>query len=138
MIKNMRLLDGYALNVADGYGFTTRWVDLVACVQLGVSVVFVGGAPTGTLTVQTSNDPPDNVNGFVPMSAWDPTNPTVLTNPALDGLTYPGSSTAVAAAGIYKVDCQNICERFFRVVYVSSGNSVTAVTIMYNAKSNNA
>lgn len=137
MIKNFRILDGYGLSVAEGDGFTTNWHDLLNCVELSVSVVFTGGSPAGTVSIITSNDWPDNVNGLVPASAWNPTTPTVKNSPALDGSVYPGATATVAGAGIYKIAIQNMGERWFQIGFVGTGSFTSTVTVMYCAKTTN-
>lgn len=98
--------------VAAANSFTSAWLDKRGSPYLGVSVVFYGlSTGTGTLTLQTSNDIP-NQGGMDTFPAA-----------ADDALTVAGSSLAVATGngGIYQWSTQSpLAARWVRVVYTAS------------------
>ena len=143
MIKNFRLLDSKSLTLdgyvaPDGYGFSTNWIDLLNCSLLGVSVVFVGGAPSGLLEIWTSNDVPNNVNGLTPLSAWNSSNPSVLNATALDSNIYIGSTQTVTGAGTYTWAIYELATRWVQVVYVAGVATTTTASVFLTAKSVNS
>jgi hypothetical protein len=90
--------------------FVTPWNDKRSGASVGLSVVFYGGTPTGTLTVETSNAP--EVSGAArgaPQNSGD------------DALTLTGSSqTVTASAGPFQWQISGLPARWVRIRYTST------------------
>lgn len=100
---------GAPLPTAPNNGFVTPWGDKRSAGAVGLSVVFYGGTPTGTLTVETSNAPEQQGTGSgYPQNGGD------------DALTVTGSSqTVTASAGPFQWQLV-LPGRWVRVRYTSS------------------
>lgn len=134
---NFKLVDGYQLNNADGYSFTTNWVDVHSFAAFDVSVVFTGGSPAGTVKLQKSNDLQwTGGNRPQPLSSAN----SQYVSDAADMLAFssngaPGTvSVAVSGAGVYTLSQSLAGCRWFRVVYTASGNANTQLDIFVNCK----
>ena len=101
---------GSPLPTAPNNGFVTAWTDKRSSLGVAISVLFYGGTPTGTLTLETSNAP-----------GQPGTNDRYPNNNGDDALTLPSSSTAVgASAGPFQWQLANVPARWIRVRYMSS------------------
>lgn len=90
----------------------------------------VTGTPTGTLTLQASNDPETNDTQVSPITGRSPAvGPT-------NWVTIQDSDFAIAAAGNTMWNVRDVAYNYVRVVYVdSSGGASTAVmSIVFNGK----
>jgi hypothetical protein len=115
--------DGYAL-LSSNNSITSKWADKRSATNCSISFVLAGSnAPTGTLTIETSNAP-ENYNSSY---GSGPLVPTPGSDP-LDVTTYTGSSTAISAAGATKFDDIITSARWIRAKYVSSSN-VAGLTV---------
>lgn len=129
---NFKLLDGYSLNITDGYSFTSNWVDIHSVPNFNVSCVFTGNSPAGTLKLQQSNSlqfqggnraqPQPSVTGGDPIDVKDV--------PTGNGT----ASVSVSGAGTYLLDQHFAGFRWFRVVYTHSSNVATTVDLFVNWK----
>ena len=100
---------GGALPTSPNNGFVTPWGDKRSAMGVGLSVVFYGGTPTGTLTVECSNAP-EKAGGFGPPQ-----------NGGDDAQTITGSSQPVtSAATVYQWQIASLPGRWVRVRYVSA------------------
>jgi hypothetical protein len=120
------LADGYALNSTDGYSWKSQWYELLDCSLYSISMVFVGGSPVGTITLNQSNDVPSPIgiggNKPFPKSAGN------LYGAPIDVSVVPSSSTAVSGAGVYTLNYQLAAYGWVQVVYTASSNVVTTLT----------
>jgi hypothetical protein len=134
-----KLVDGYALNSTDGYGFTTKWVAVHSWESFSFDCVFTGGTPVGTLQLQQSNDRPwQGINNFQPLTAAGQENSSGVTRIVPDVANVPGGwgaqTAAVNGAGTYVLD-QRLCPfGWVRVVYTASSNSNTQLDIFMTLK----
>jgi len=110
MNSNLNLIpDGYQF-AAGNNSITSNWMDKRSATSVSLSFVFSGvNAPTGTLTVETSNAP-EKVGGGVGQPG-----------PTLDVSTFTGSSISVTAVGVNKWEITTSA-RWVRVKYVASAN----------------
>ena len=129
---NFKLVDGYQLNVTDGYSFTTNWVDIHSAPFFDVTVVFTGGSPAGTLTLQKSNNLQwTGGNRVQPLM----TGNVGAVSDAVNAPTGSGTvSVSVSGAGIYSLNQYLVGYRWFRVVYTASGNANTQLDMFVNWK----
>jgi hypothetical protein len=101
---------GTPLAVSPNHSFVTAWADKRSAITAGLSVLFYGGTPTGTLTVEVSNAP-DHSGG----------SPGYPQNQGDDALLLAGSSQAVtASAGPFQWQLTALPARWVRVRYVSA------------------
>lgn len=129
---NFKLVDGYALNNADGYSYTTKWVDIHSAPYFDVTVVFTGGAPAGTVKLQKSNDLKfTGGNWPQPLQA---ANVGAVAD-AIDCPTGNGDvSQTVAGAGVYQLNQHFAGYRWTRVVFTASSNVNTQLDIYMSWK----
>jgi hypothetical protein len=114
---------GTPLATSPNNSFVTGWADKRSATTVGISVLFYGGTPTGTLTVETS-DAPDQAGTFgVPNNSGD------------DAATLSGSSISVAAsAGPFQWQISGLPARWVRVRYTSSQSTANlSANVYYNA-----
>lgn len=132
---NTKLLDGYAISAAEGYTFTTLWIDIKFVQAYSFSFTF-GGTPSGTLTLQYSNelpvaDPWGNMSGT--KSAQGPTAlPGQPYYNGLDATTVATSSVSISAAGNTYIERSLPGARWVRAVYAATSGTAT-VTCNFNA-----
>lgn len=132
---NFKLVDGYQLNVTDGYSFTTNWVDIHSAPYFDVTTVFTGGSPAGTLKLQKSNNL-QSTGGNRPQPQQAQTGANFVD----DTIDMPTDTTAgtvsvsVSGAGVYELHQRFAGYRWFRVVYTASGNANTQLDIFVNWK----
>lgn len=89
--------------------FVSKWCDKRSATAVGLSVIFYGGTPTGTLTVEASNAPEQQGTVGIPQNGGD------------DAATVTGTSTTVtASAGPFQWQLSDLPARWVRVRYVSS------------------
>lgn len=128
---NFKLVDGYQLNLADGYSFTSNWADVHSAPFFDVSVVFTGGSPAGNLVLQKSNDLQwTGGNRPQPLGSQSGHVSDAVNAPPGQGT----ASVAVSGAGVYSLNQSLIGYRWFRVVYTASSNSVTTLDAFVNWK----
>ncbi len=135
----LKLVDGASLNVDDGYGYTSDWVDVHSSSGISVSVVFTGGAPAGTVKLQQSNDRQWTGSAVVPLISVGADNSSGTTKVVSDIADVPTGtgavSASVAAAGVVYVMNQFLAPyRWLRVVYTPSMNSNTQLDVFVNIK----
>lgn len=100
---------GGALPTAPNNSFVTPWGDKRSAITCALSVLFYGGTPTGTLTVEVSNAPEQAGSSGYPNNKGD------------DALLLPGSSqTVTASAGPFQWQLSGLPGRWVRVRFVSS------------------
>lgn len=129
---NFKLVDGYQLNAADGYSFTTAWVDVHSAPFFDVSVVFSGGSPTGTVKLQKSNDL-QFTGGNRPIPLQD--GGVGAVSDAVDAPAGQGTVTAaVTGAGTFTLNQYMVGYRWFRVVFTSSNNASAKLDVFVNWK----
>lgn len=122
---NVSILDGYVLNPADGYSFTTKWIDVKNALAYSISINFLagsGGTATGTLTLQCSNE--SDVGS--PMGGVQGTQPTNGPQPfhnGLDAFTVTSSSKSIIANGVSLYDISFPGYRWVRVVFAGTSAS---------------
>ncbi len=127
--SNSKLVDGYVLT---GASYTTAWVDIASFDRLSVSVVFTGNSPTGTLTLQQSNDLQWTGPYVLPLHVGNTQFADDTTNiPAGGGQV----SVSVSGAGAYSMNQYFAPYRWFRVVYTAIGAPVsTTLDVFFTAK----
>lgn len=100
---------GGALPTSPNNGFVSSWCDKRSATTVGLSVLFYGGTPTGTLTVETSNAPEQAGAANTPNNNGD------------DAETLPSSSqTVTAAAGPFQWQLADLPARWVRVRFAST------------------
>lgn len=133
-----KLFDGYQLNNADGYSCTSDWQDIHSSPFYSISVVFSGGTPSGTLTLEMSND--ENVREKSSQFSGMGTNPNGLSflapvlkdfpvtggspqgNP-LDYATISGSSQTVSSATTFVYNTETAGYRWVRLKYIATSGT---------------
>lgn len=129
-----KLADGAPLDVTDGYSYTTSFVDISSFSNYSVTVVFTGGSPVGTLTLQQSNDLQwtGQQGGPKPLHVG-------LTSAPDDTVNVPAGtgqvSASVSGAGAYAMNQFLVGYRWFRVVYTAITPANTTLDIFFCAKS---
>lgn len=131
LFANGTLLDGYALT---GTTFATDWVDIASFSKFSVSATFTGNSPTGTLSLEQSNDLQwtGSYKGPTPRHVGNTQYPNDATAvPAGTGQ----ATVSVSGAGAYAMNQYQVGYRWFRVVYVAIGGAVTTtVDMLFTAK----
>jgi hypothetical protein len=151
--KSLHLADGYVLNTADGYSWTSAWVKVLDYDKFSVSAVFVGGNPSGTILLQQSNDLEADTGAAMGGGGLSP----IFTIPSAAASSIPrwadpyrGSSfandtagvpsgngvhtTAVNGPGAYVLNQWLFGYSFVRVLYNASSNSTTTLSLYMNVK----
>lgn len=136
-----KLVDGYQLDSADGYSFTSAWVDCRSFPMFDVSVVFgtaSAGTIGGTVKLQKSNDL-QFTGGNQVLRLYDGNGQTPGTsapvNDAADCPTGQGAvSVSVSGAGVYSLNQYNVGYHWFRVVYTSSSDASCQLDIFVSMK----
>jgi len=134
--SNDVLLDGYSLNNADGYSFVTPWFDVKNAFSCSFSVNFTAGSPSGTLTLEASNEPPYGVpGGLYNATVNGVSNVNTIKygeQPhanGLDATTVSGTSTSISATGNTLFNVAYPGYRWIRAKYIAtSGTSTVTVT----------
>lgn len=139
MYNSSKLVDGYALNVVDGYSFTSDWVDVRSYDSFSMSVVFTGGSPQGTLQLQQSNDRQFSGGLSVkPLIAANAENSSGATKIIEDKANVPTGygtvSASVTNAGTYVLDQRLVPFGWVRVKYTASQNANTQLDIFLTVK----
>jgi hypothetical protein len=100
---------GTPLPTSPNNSFVTSWGDKRSATMVGLGIIFYGGTPTGTLTVEVS-DAPDQAGSFgYPNNKGD------------DALTVTGSSQSVSAsAGPFQWQLAALPGRWVRVRFTSA------------------
>lgn len=132
---NLNIVSNFLLNTADGYGYTSPWIDVTRSSLYNLSVVFTGGTPSGTLKLQQSNDiPVDSSVGHFPRWAFPATSGSYIDDSA-DVLSGYGNNTAnVIGAGKYLLNQQFVGYGWFRFVYTPTVNSNTRLDAFLTMK----
>lgn len=138
-LLTIKLVDGYALNSADGYSFTTPWISVHNYRSLSAIVVFTGGAPVGTLTLDQCNDTTwTGLNAVEPLSAAGADNSSGAIKKVTSTIQVPSgtgiNSSAVNGNGAYVLNQIWLPYRWLRVVYTASVNANTQLDIFVHAK----
>ncbi len=129
---NCKLADGVTLDV-DGYSYTSSWVDVSSFPFFSVTVVLTGGAPTGLIKLQQSNDLQWTGTGS-PIRPLHVGNPQFVSD-AVDVPSGMGQNTAsVSGAGSYALNQYRAPYRWVRVVYTPLINADTTLDIFFTAK----
>ena len=152
--KSLLITDGYQLNLADGYSFTSPWVKVLDVNTFSISASFVGGSPLGFVFLQQSNDLEADTGAAMGNGGVNPIYP-VTQGPALsiprwadpyrgssfvnDTANVPSSSNgtvsqAVNGAGTYVLNQWLAGYSFVRIVYTSVANANTAITLKMTIK----
>ena len=112
---------GAPLPTSPNNSFVTAWADKRSAITCGLSVLFYGGTPTGTLTVEVSNAP-DNPGG----------SPGYPANKGDDALLLAGSSqTVTASAGPFQWQLASLPARWIRVRFASSQTTAGLTANVY-------
>jgi hypothetical protein len=133
MYFNYKLFDGYAVNAADGYSFNTPWTDVKQAQSYSISCMFTG-TPSGTLSLQTSNEsdlasPYGNIIGTQSAAGVNALNSQPQNN-GLDANTYPNSTFTISSAGTTTYDVPLPGHRWVRLVYTAtSGTAVATIWV---------
>jgi len=132
-----KVLDGYVLNSADGYSFTTKWIDVKNAFAYSWSCNLSGaGTATGTLSVQTSNEsdlgsPSGGLQGTSPSAVLGP-QPY---NNGLDANTLPGTNVIIISNGVTTIDVGYPGHRWSRLVFTgTSASNADLANVWFNAK----
>lgn len=139
MYNSSKLVDGYALTSSISNNFTTDWVDVREYEGLSMTVVFTGGAPSGNLALQQSNDRQwSGGNKVIPLVAAGAENSLGAVKRLDDSAQVPtGNGTVtqtVSAAGKYILD-QRLCPfGWVRLVYSASSNVNTQLDVFITIK----
>jgi hypothetical protein len=100
--------------------FVSRWADKRSATTCGLSVIFYGGTPSGTLTLETSNAPDTSGQPGQPQNGGD------------DAETMPGSSqTVTSSAGPFQWQVSGLAARWVRVRYTSSETTANLFANVY-------
>jgi hypothetical protein len=111
---------GGAVPTSPNNSFVTAWADKRSAIAVGLSVLFYGGTPTGTLTVEVSNAPEQAGSFGYPQNQGD------------DAQTLAGSSqTVTASAGPFQWQLSNLPARWVRVRYTSSQTTAGLTANVY-------
>lgn len=111
---------GGKLPTSPNNSFLTAWGDKRSAVSVGLSVLFYGGTPTGTLTVEVSNAPEQSGSFGYPQNKGD------------DALLLPGSSqTVTASAGPFQWQLAGLPGRWVRVRFTSSQTTANLLANVY-------
>lgn len=136
---SFKLVDGYALDATDGYSYTTNWVDVHDAPGFSVSTVFTGGSPSGTLTLQQSNDRQWTGKGIVqPLLAVSANNSSGAVKIVSDAVNVPSgtgqASAAVSGAGVYVLNQVLAPYHWVRLVYTASVGVATQLDVFMHLK----
>lgn len=139
MYNSSKLVDGYALNVTDGYSFTTSWVDIRSYDVFSMSIVFTGGSPAGTAKLQQSNDRQFtgglSVLPLLQVPAENSSGASKLLSDAKDvGAGFGNNSITVSGPGVYVLDQRQVPFAWVRMVYTASGNADTQLDVFLTVK----
>ena len=142
---NHYILDGYAINVADGYSFTSAWFDVKNALGWSVTTTFTGTS-SGTLILQASNES----DIAAPMGYQQLTSPgtgsTSLYVPAdqpqdngLDAVAISGATATISGTGTTLFDSGLLFNsvpgmRWIRLVYTGSTGVGVLVSASINVK----
>lgn len=129
--SNGKIADGYTL---DGYSYESDWVDVASFSKFSVTAVLVGGSPTGTFSLQESNDLQwtGTTNKPKPLHVGN----SQFANDAVLVPSGGGQSTvSVSGAGAYCMNQYWAPYRWFKVIYTAIGApSTTTLDIFFTAK----
>lgn len=88
--------------------------------NLSVQIIITGDI-VGSFKIQVSNDAvPTGANGVAVPTNWS---------------DLSGTSTAVSSAGVYLIPKQDMCYRWFRIVYTRTSSTSGVITANINALS---
>jgi hypothetical protein len=114
------LADGYALNTADGYSFLSAPCKVNSCTQIGVTIIFVGGTPSGTVKLQSTCEPDDET-----VRCIAPGSPLNAGSGGIGWVDVANTSTSISAAGVTQINLANFGGRWVRVSYVATSGTST-------------
>lgn len=139
MYNDFKLVDGYALGTTNGSVYTTPWTDVRSYEAFSNTVVFTGGSPAGTLSLQQSNDR-QNGGGNIVTTLYsanrnNSSGAVAIVDDSVQAPTGNGAvSVAVSGAGKYVLD-QRLCPfGWFRIVFTSSAVASTQIDIFTTLK----
>jgi hypothetical protein len=129
---NFKLEDGYAIVTAIGLTYYSPFVDIHSAPFFDVSVVFTGGSPAGTLTLQKSNDLQWTGGNLVsPLSQGGVGSVSDYFNAPTGQGTV---SATVSGAGTYSLNQYMVGYRWFRIAFDPSNVATTKLDIFVNWK----
>lgn len=151
--KSGHLVDGYALNITDGYSYTSPWLKTIDYSILSMSVSLVGNSPLGTVVLQQSCDLEADIGAAMGGGGTNPIYPVPI-GPAQsvpkwadpyrgssfvsDAANIPSGdgvvSQAVNGANTYILNQYHLGASFVRVVFTAAANANVAITIYYSLK----
>ncbi len=133
-LTNGGVADGYALTV----GFTTNWIPVSTFSNFSANIVFTGGTPVGTISLEQCNDQQSSrLNPVQPLLVNDDNSAgaiKVVTSNALVPAGNGLSTAFVNGAGTYFLNQFLISYGWLRIVYVPSSNSATQLDIFCHAR----
>lgn len=138
---NQKIIDGYALNSGDGYSFVSNFFDVKNALAYSISCTFSGGTPTGTLSLNCSNES-DIASPMGYSQANSPaTGSTAMTMPAdqpmsggLDSCQILNATSSISTTGTTVFDVSFPGHRWVQLVYAGSADVGVLVTAWINVK----
>jgi hypothetical protein len=113
-------VSGGSLPTTPNNSFVSSWGDKRSATTCALSVIFYGGTPTGTLTVEVSNAPEQSGSFGYPQNKGD------------DAFTLAGSSqTVTASAGPFQWQLASLPARWVRVRFTSSQTTAGLTVNVY-------
>lgn len=135
------IYDGYALNPADGYTFQSAWFDVKNAFAYSISCTFSGGTPTGTLSLNCSNETDiGSPMGYAQVNS-PATGSTAQYVPAdqpsrgaQDSVQITGATQSITTLGTTTFDVSQPGHRWVQLQYLGSADVGTLVTASINVK----
>ena len=132
--SSTKLVDGYAITA----GYTSAWINMADFDHLALTIVFTGGTPIGTASLQVSNAKmyTGSANGLSEQPDWaasqcnSQSNTVVINDTAnLPNDAFSASTASITGAGAYVIEKFFAPCRWYRVVYTAGTNSNTTLDI---------
>jgi hypothetical protein len=115
---------GGPLPTSPNNSFVTPWADKRSSSTCGLSVIFYGGTPSGSLTVEVSNAPEIQGSAGAPQNKGDDAV-------ALTSANGGAPITVAASAGPFQWQLYNLPARWVRVRFTSSQTTANLSANVY-------